>query len=584
MLGAMKKRIAKGISDFREFITENGYFIDKTHLIKYLIDNPSKVHLITRPRRFGKTLNLSMIRYFFEASLPGSHGDGPPNGPLFDGLAISSRPECMEYMGQYPVIHLSFKDVKGAAYNECMDHIQDNLSDEFMRHEYLLDSVALNTEERELFAKILYKKGTNQDCAKSIKYLSSWLHRAYSKPAYILLDEYDTPLHGAYVNNFYDEMIRFIRSFMVQTFKDNPHLKQAVVIGILKVAQESIFSDFNNPQVSTLLDSAMKDCFGFTEAEVEAMAESFGQAEKMTGIREWYNGYVFGSDTTIYNPWSIINYIGSPEDGLCPYWINTSDNAVVREVLRMDKQASRDVVSRLLRGEKVRKTVYRNISYPEISRRQEVVWSFLLHGGYLKASGKEQVRSNITYNLSIPNLEVETAYGTIIKFWLEDELSGNDDFFAFIRGIKELNPRMIEQSLGRILFVLASHHDMAPAGNWESGEKFYHGLLLGLLAYLGAEYTVESNREYGMGRADIVLLKRSFGASPAEQAVLFELKQESADKNTPLEQLAQEAHSQAIKRYLKGLQTKCKPGKCLVLGVGFRGKQAKLVSSFGELH
>ena len=309
MLEAMKKRIAKGISDFKKFITENGYFVDKTHLIKYLIDNPSEVHLITRPRRFGKTLNLSMIRYFFEAPLPESHGGGPPNGPLFDGLAISSRPECMEYMGQYPVIHLSFKDVKGAAHDECMGIIRKMLSAEYHRHEYLQNLNVLDEEEQAFFTKMLHKKGTDQDCAQSIEYLSAWLKRAYSKPAYILLDEYDTPLHGAYVNNFYDEMIRFIRSFMVQTFKDNPHLKQAVVIGILKVAQESIFSDFNNPQVSTLLDSAMKDCFGFTEAEVEAMAESFGQAEKMTGIREWYNGYVFGSDTTIYNPWSIINDI-----------------------------------------------------------------------------------------------------------------------------------------------------------------------------------------------------------------------------------------------------------------------------------
>ena len=239
-----------------------------------------------------------MIRYFFESSPPGSNADDstkiPPNAALFDGMSIAEHPRCREYMGKYPVIHLSFKDVKKSTYQDCMTLIRNMLSAEYQRHEYLQNCGVLNDRERAKFEKILYNEGSDQDCEQSIAFLSIWLKRAYGKPVYILLDEYDTPLHAAYTDNFYDEMIAFIRSFMVQSFKDNPNLKQAVVIGILKVAQESIFSDFNNPRVSTLMDPAMKDCFGFTEPEVEAMADYYGLGDKMSGIREWYNGYIFG--------------------------------------------------------------------------------------------------------------------------------------------------------------------------------------------------------------------------------------------------------------------------------------------------
>ena len=531
----MTKKLTLGITDFKEFIDENCYFVDKTHLIAYLIDHPSEVHLITRPRRFGKTLNLSMIRRFLEAQPPGSD-DTPPNASLFDGLSIVDHPRCHEYLGQYPVIHLSFKDVKGGTFNGCMNLIKEMLSVEYRRHKYLHTLNVLDEEEKGSFSKILHAQGNEQDCARSIYLLSSWLERAYGKKAYILLDEYDTPLHAAYTGKFYNEMIAFIRSFMVQTFKDNPHLKQAVVIGILKIAQESIFSDFNNPKVSTLVDPAMKDAFGFTESEVEKMATHFGLGDGMDAIKEWYNGYIFGNDTVIYNPWSIVNYLSSPESGLQPYWINTSDNKLVREVMQMDKRASRDIVYRLLQKQEVRKEVYRNIAYPDIADNPDAAWSFLLHSGYLKAGARIQEGKKITHNLSIPNLEVECVYETIIQSWLKDELEGNDDYLAFLEGVRDLNPHKIELSLDRMLLALASHHDMAG----KTGEMFYHGLLLGLLAGLGAEYSVESNSEYGYGRADIVLVGRSGDGLRPEKALLIELKQQSGKLRSPLKRLAQQ--------------------------------------------
>ena len=380
----MKKKLTQGITDFKEFIDNDCYFVDKTHLIAHLIDDPSKVHLITRPRRFGKTLNLSMIRCFLEAPLPTlQHQDSTsfinPNAYLFEDLAIASHPRCAEFMGQYPVIHLSFKNVKSASKKESMDLVKSVIADEFERHNYLLEREFFDESKIQYYTKIQNRNAADGDYAQSIKYLSAWLHRAYGNPPYILLDEYDTPLHSAHVDKYYDQMITFIRSFMVQTFKDNPHLKQAVVIGILKVAQESIFSDFNNPRVSTLLDPEIEDSFGFTESEVEAMTAYFGLEDEMEGIKEWYNGYLFGGDTVIYNPWSIVSFLSRPRAGLKPYWIGTSDNRLIKDVIKIDRREAKMTIEKLLRKEEIRKPLLTNIPYPQIESDPDVVWSFLLH-------------------------------------------------------------------------------------------------------------------------------------------------------------------------------------------------------------
>ncbi len=592
-----------GISDFKEFIDEGCYFVDKTHLIGYLINNPDKVHLITRPRRFGKTLNLSMIRYFLEAPLP-SHTGNPlfapentaspppetlrfntlPSGQfsthhayLFEDLAIASHPRCAEFMGQYPVIHLSFKNVKSASKEESMDLMKSVIADEFERHDYLLDREFFDELKIEYYRKIQNRKGTDGDYTQSIKYLSAWLHRAYGKPPYILLDEYDTPLHSAHVDKYYDQMIAFIRSFMVQTFKDNPHLKQAVLIGILKIAQESIFSDFNNPRVSTILSPAMKDCFGFTEAEVEKMASYFGLESKMDRIKEWYNGYIFGGETVIYNPWSIVNYLSSPDEGLKPHWISTSDNRLVKEVIKLKRRDAKMTTEKLLRKEEVRKPLLTNIPYTQIENDPDVVWSFLLHSGYLKASEMHQEELGTSWRLSIPNKEVETAWKTVVLNWLKEDLSVNEDFTDFVSGIREANPRLIERGLKRILFGLASYYDSA----WDvedRRENFYHGLVLGLLAYLGSAYAVDSNREYGRGRSDIVVVRKGSDPAQAEEAFVFEFKQGNTAADTALEVLAQGAYAQAVEGYLEGVREKWHPKELLVLGIGFRGKELSLYS------
>ena len=363
---------------------------------------------------------------------------------------------------------------------------------------------------------------------------------------------------------------------MVQTFKDNPHLKQAVVIGILKVAQESIFSDFNNPRVSTLLDPEIEDSFGFTESEVETMAAYFELEDEMEGIKEWYNGYLFGGDTVIYNPWSIVSFLSRPRAGLKPHWIGTSDNRLIKDVIQLDRREAKMTIEKLLRKEEVRKPLLTNIPYPQIESDPDVVWSFLLHSGYLKASGRQQEHTLITWRLAIPNLEVETAWITVISRWLKEDIKINEHFTDFVTGIKEASPRHIERGLSRILRGLASY----PARSKEEGEdeesrreNFYHGLVLGLLACLSPAYTVESNREYGEGRPDIVVLKKGNNPTQAEEAVLLEFKHGTAKDGKALEDLAREAHTQAVEKYLNGVREKWHPERLLVLGAGFKGKE-----------
>ena len=584
------KKLEQGITDFKEYIDNDCYFVDKTHLISHLIDHVSKVHLITRPRRFGKTLNLSMIRYFFEAPFPNSGLTNPPNAYLFDDFSVSQHPECVDYMGQYPVITLSFKNVKSASVNECMSSIKDAVTSEFERHAYLLESGSLLEKHRDFYMKLLQEQCLDGDYAKSIKNLSAWLHHAYGKKVYILLDEYDTPLQSAYMEGYYDEIIRFIRSFMGQTFKDNPSLQQGVVIGILKAAQESIFSDFNNPAVSTVLNDAMKDCFGFTESEVEAMVEYFGISDKMDGIKEWYNGYIFGGDTVIYNPWSLVSYVRTPKDGFQPYWTNTSDNQLVKDLLLLNRESKRHTVEQLLNGYEVRKKVAVNIAFPQIKDGPEDLgWGFLLHGGYLKASEMQQHPYSQDYRIEIPNREIHSLYNNVIMGWLNTDLNINRYFLDFVQGIRDMNAAAIEDNLGAILFDLSSFYDMGGKSELKTRkrrESFYHGLVLGLLAYLSGEYRIESNKECGMGRPDIVLARPGSLPNQAEVVILFEFKQGNIGESASLDKLAQAALDEAERKYLEGVKKKWHPKEMLVLGVGFRGKELALrySSMYGPEH
>ena len=572
----MKKRIGLGYFDFKEFIDENLYFVDKTPLIGYLIDQGSKVNLITRPRRFGKSLNISMLGYFFETDKPGKV-DPEGHRTLFDEFKICSHPRFEEFQGHCPVINLSFKEAKDPDFETSLEFLQDAIAGEYRRHKYLTE--LLDKEEKLYFESILHGRGNRKEYSSAIKELSRWLEMAYKQKVIILLDEYDTPLQAAYQHGCYKEMIPFIRSFMLQTFKDNPALKQAVLIGILRVAQESIFSDFNNPSAATILDMSMDEYFGFTEEEVVEAACYFDLEDKLPGIREWYNGYIFGQNRVIYNPWSIMSYLREPRNGLIPYWVNTSNNLLIKEVLQLDKLEGKKGVETLLKGEPFRKNVMNHVVYTDIKKSPEAAWSFLLHAGYLKASEREQDGTRITYNLSIPNLEVAYVYQTMVQNWFRDNMDVDTLLQSFIEGIQTHNTGKIEETLESILLRNVSYYDAAISEESEKGgertkrENFYHGLVLGLLLHLGSAYSVESNSEHGLGRPDIVIIKKT---DPVE-AVIIELKQAPKSAPDTPETLAEAALNQIeSQKYDKGIKEKWQPQTLFCLGVGFKGKELKV--------
>ena len=573
------KKLELGISNFKKFIDEDCYFVDKSGLIGWMIDHPSEIHLITRPRRFGKTLNLSMIRYFLEAPTQNIDHHSPlttptsiPNSYLFKDLKITTHPRCAEFMGQHPVIHLSFKSVKINTFESCIRLLKKSLIAECERHSYILNFDFMTPKNKEYYNSILSGEAPDDEYTSIIADLSSWLHQAYGKPVYILLDEYDTPLHSAYSNNYYEKMITFIRSFMVQTFKDNPHLKQAVVIGILKIAQESIFSDFNNPRVSTLMDPEIEDAFGFTESEVQAMVEHFELESQMGGIKEWYDGYLFGGHTVIYNPWSIVNFLSRPDAGFKPHWVNTSDNKLIQDVIKLNYRDAIITTEKLLNKEKVRKSILTNIPYMQVGNDPDVIWSFLLHSGYLKAEDMHQEELGTSWRISIPNKEVKIAWITVVQNWLKQDIAVNEHFTDFVNGIRDSRPRCIEDGLAGILFGLSSYHDTVSHSE-RAGENFYHGLVLGLLASLGSLYTIDSNREYGEGRPDIVVVKKGSDPARAEEAFIFEFKHGKSAAKSALDKLAREAFSQADEQYLAGVQDKWNPKRLQVFGIGFSGKK-----------
>jgi len=364
-----KKKVLIGYDDFVALLDNGGYFVDKSLLIKELIDNPNQVTLITRPRRFGKTLNFSMLKYFWEnpecrVANTLLHRDV---SHLFSDLAISrAGDEYMNEQGQYPVIFFSFRGAKMNDWEDTSKMIISEIAREFKRHNYLLNEDTLSGQEKDDYTKMMYGKGDFSDYSQGILFLSEYLNRHFSKNVIVLIDEYDTPIQQGYLQGFFDNVLNFFRPFLVEGLKGNDYLKRAVITGIMKVAQESVFSSFNNPSVSTITDLDFADKFGFTEPEVIELLETFELGDHFEDVKNWYNGYIFGEVHDIYNPWSIIKYIHDKGKFLKPYWVNTSDNELVREILQMDKIKSKETLEKLIKGEEVRDILIQNIVYKNI--------------------------------------------------------------------------------------------------------------------------------------------------------------------------------------------------------------------------
>ncbi len=523
-----------GVDDFQELIDEGGYFVDKSLLIREVIEG-NKVVLLPRPRRFGKTLNMTMLRYFFERS-------DEDRRYLFQNLAIASYPDCMQHQGQYPVIFISLKDVKGTTWNEMRNRLIEKIAELLIPLPYLRPDLP-PIYQRGFDA--LYT-GTPDDATlkASLKNLITWLYTFHKKPVIVLIDEYDTPMIEGWQNGYYDKIADFLRSWLGGGLKhENAHaLYRAVITGILRVAKESIFSGLNNLFVSTsLLPNTLSTLFGFTEEEVLQILRDFGRLDQADIVRDWYDGYRFGSQT-IYNPWSVSMYISQYPAPPAPYWLNTASNTLVYEELGKGGIGIKQDLEQLLSGEIIRYPITETITFRDIGKNPAHIWSFLYFSGYLRAEDPRFADYNptlLTYALSIPNLEISTAYQQFVNniFGNGDTTAGMKSFVSFF--LESRSQAVLEDTLQNLILSLVSIHDLA-----KLPEAVFHAFVLGLLANLRAVYEIRSQPETGFGRADILMIPKD---ERFPVAYVIEFKSVRPDED--IEESAEKALLQIQKKY-----------------------------------
>jgi len=551
------KPIPVGIEDFKELIDSNYCIVDKTLMIKELIGNRSKISLITRPRRFGKTLNLSMIQRFFEKT-------EESNAYLFENLKISREgEEYLKYQGKYPIITLSLKALKQPDYDKSIDFFKAIVQAEYKRHRKILESNKILDEDREKYKRILSGKANESEYGFSLKFLSDCLSEVYEKNVIILIDEYDVPLENAYFCGFYDKMVSFIRSVFESVLKTNPSLEFAILTGCLRISKESIFTGLNNLKVYPITENIFSQYFGFTQEEVEELAVSYDLADRLPEMKEWYDGYRFGN-TEIYNPWSIIQYISSATGGneiSCkPYWINTSSNSIVHQLVSQSNQQTRNKIETLIAGGSVSAEINENTVYADINVNSEDIWSFLLFTGYLKQIKSEFTGRKTISEMVIPNVEVMTVYENTIMRWFEETVQreGTSELFEAMIGE---NSDKVEDEICMWLKKSISYHDTL--------ESFYHGFLTGLLSgYDG--YEIKSNRENGNGRTDITVCEYS----QRKLAVVIEIK--IADSFGELEKQCDKALMQIEDRGYSMQLADDYYKKVISYGVAFCGKSCRV--------
>lgn len=522
-----------GESNFRELV-EKYYYVDKTLFLKEFIDTWPKVSLFTRPRRFGKTLAMDMIKTFFELS-------DTDTSAYFKGRKIwACGAAYRREQGKYPVIFVTFKDIKYPTWEQTYTAIREILANEYLRHEVLLTSTRCNEYEKEYFRKLIDGSISQVSMARAFLELSRMLQKHYGQPAMIIIDEYDTPIQQGYSAGYYDQIIGFLRNLLSGAFKDNPHLAYGFLTGILRVAKESIFSGLNNLTIHSVLDEKYSEYFGFTPDEVEEMAQYYGVPEKYQEICEWYDGYQFGT-RDIFNPWSVINYFYnncSPK----AYWQATGDNSIIRQIVAEANEETADNLRLLMQGQVISSYVDTSVIYPEIHNNPATIYSFLLAAGYLKTTKKEDLHSgNFICDIAIPNKEIFSVYENEILSSLSKVIS-QSSAIAIQQAILTQNVPLLQEELERLLLSSVSAFDYAH-------ENFYHGLLLGICAIMNHRYQVDSNRESGHGRYDIQL--KPYNKSLP--GILIELKvvdEKIPEKgiDTALERSAKEALAQIEKK------------------------------------
>jgi Predicted AAA-ATPase/PD-(D/E)XK nuclease superfamily len=556
------KKIPIGITDYKELIEGNYYYVDKTLLIKELLATGDKVTLIARPRRFGKTLNLSMLQYFFDCS-----NSGIKNDLLFYNMHIWRYPELRAHQRQYPIIFLTFKDTADLPWQEAYNRIALVIAKEYTRHKYLLDDNCLEDFEKDIFNHIRMHKGSFTQISDSLLFLTELLHRHHNKRVMVLIDEYDAPIHAAYSYGSCKQGISFIRALLTAPLKDNKYLERGILTGVLRTAKEGIFSGLNNLSIFTITDPDFADKFGFTHQEVIELLADMSIDISHTAIKQWYNGYTFGFTDGLYNPWSILNYVRN--NGLLkPYWVNTSDNALIKKLIAQANKTVKSELERLLNGDTLVQEVNESITLSEIELNPTAIWSLLLYTGYLTYTTCESKGNTKVCSLIIPNNEIYHLYTDLIKSIFTQATEGEygtDLLKALING----NTQLFSQLLQNFILNSISAYDLPS----NQPEKSYHLFVLGLLVILSDSYEVKSNRESGYGRYDIMLIPKY----PEANGIIIEFKKVSPGET--LEDTAQQGLDQIIsKQYSQEL---CARGitHIITYGIAFEGKKVFVKSS-----
>ena len=559
----MRRTVGIGHQDFETIRQRNYFYIDKTHFIREWWKNGDSVTLITRPRRFGKTLSMNMIETFFSIQYKDRED-------LFEGLKIWEWEDFRKLQGTYPVIFISFADVKETSFSQARKKICSIIKDVYNRYAFLLDGDFLNENEKQDFHNISTDM-EDYEVSGSIRALSNRLSRYYGKKVIILLDEYDTPMQEAYVNGYWQKLVSFTRSLFNSTFKTNPYLERAIMTGITRVSKESIFSDLNNLEVVTTTSEKYGDCFGFTEEEVFAALDEYGLSDRKQEVKSWYDGFTFGDQADIYNPWSIVNYLDKRR--FAPYWANSSSNSLVDKLVREGSKDLKTSFQCLLTGESITAELDEQIVYDQLDNDERAVWSLLLASGYLKVKNLKTYMTDFgdwkqEYQLELTNFEVRLMFRDMVRKWFSSAISVYNDFIkALLLGdIKAMNIYM-----NRVAMATFSYFDTGKNPSAEEPERFYHGFVLGLMVDLSDRYILTSNRESGFGRYDVMLEPRNL----EDDGIILEFKARDIDDETELRDTVKAALDQIErKRYETALVEKgIPPERIHKYGFAFSGKK-----------
>ena len=551
-----RKKLPIGISDYKLMISEDYYYVDKTDFIRQIVEEGSLITLLPRPRRFGKTLNLSTLRYFFEKT------EGNKFRPLFKGKKIEEWKDFDKYQGTYPVIMITLKDCKGDTFEETLMQIGIQLQQEFERHRYLSDD-QLSEINREWFDKIHRLQADSIILQNSLRLLSDLLTAHWGIPPLVLLDEYDTPIHVAFDKGYYDKMIGFMRNLMSTVFKDNTDIFRGVITGILRVSKESIFSGLNNIAVFSLLDRPMCTSFGFTQEETDRMLDDYSFGTHKEEVKQWYDGYLFGGKT-VYNPWSVLNFI-MYNGVLAPYWVNTGSDVLLRHLLADGPSQIREGIEALIQGDPLRSVINDKLAFPDLLAETFNIWSFMLFSGYLKAYDPVKTGDDLTeYTLQVPNREVRTVFFTIIRSWINNSPVKNERLELMLRALDENNMPIFRRLLNDFVVNSLSYYDTSG----RDPEKVYQAFLLGLLVSNSA-YEVSSNRESGLGRYDILLRPRDL----SKRGIIIELKLYDPLYDESVEAILDSALRQIEDKQYAATLRQAGVGEILKMAITFDGKQ-----------